>query len=199
MKLSRRDLLTGAGFIVLVPVLIFYGAYGLGDRSFLLISLVILACAMLPFFYLFERRKPHAREIVTIAVMSAIAVAGRAAFYALPQFKPVAAIVIIAGICLGAQSGFFGRSAQRLCFKLFLRPGAGHAVADVRVRHDRIFGRNPVFPEQSEIQPSCALYFRRAVYLCSLRWYCQPWFHGHQRNAADPAVLSGLLRGGRAV
>lgn len=123
MKLTRRDLLTGAAFIVLVPVLIFYGAYGLGDRSFLLISLVILACAMLPFFYLFERRKPHAREIVTIAVMSAIAVAGRAAFYALPQFKPVAAIVIIAGICLGAQSGFLVGALSAFVSNFFFGQG----------------------------------------------------------------------------
>ena len=35
-----------------------------------------------------------------------LAVTGRAAFFMLPQVKPVAAIVIIAGVCLGGESGF---------------------------------------------------------------------------------------------
>ncbi len=54
----------------------------------------------------FEQRKPKAREIVLISVLCAIAAAGRAAFFMLPQFKPVTAIVIIAGVCLGGETGF---------------------------------------------------------------------------------------------
>lgn len=46
------------------------------------------------------------REVVVIAVMAAIAVTGRVAFFMLPHFKPLAAIVIITGISLGAESGF---------------------------------------------------------------------------------------------
>ena len=54
----------------------------------------------------FEHRKPQARELIVIAVMSAIAVVGRVAFFMLPQFKPMVAIVMITGICLGAEAGF---------------------------------------------------------------------------------------------
>ncbi|MDR1184626.1 MAG: ECF transporter S component [Coriobacteriales bacterium] len=54
----------------------------------------------------FEGRRPRAREVVVLSVMCALAVAGRAAFFMLPQFKPVAAIVIITGVALGAESGF---------------------------------------------------------------------------------------------
>ena len=32
--------------------------------------------------------------------------AGRVAFFFLPQFKPVCAIVVIAGACFGGESGF---------------------------------------------------------------------------------------------
>ncbi|HIW72937.1 MAG TPA: ECF transporter S component [Firmicutes bacterium] len=70
------------------------------------VSLLIIVCAMIPFFMTFEKRKPQARELVVIATLSALAVAGRAAFFMLPQFKPVCAIVIIAGVCFGAESGF---------------------------------------------------------------------------------------------
>lgn len=61
---------------------------------------------MLPFFMIYEGRKPEAREIVIIAVLCGIGVAGRGAFFMIPQFKPVAAIVIISGIAFGAESGF---------------------------------------------------------------------------------------------
>lgn len=61
---------------------------------------------MIPFAMVFENRKPQARELIVIAVLAAIAVAGRAAFFMLPQFKPVVAIVIIAGVSLGAEAGF---------------------------------------------------------------------------------------------
>lgn len=61
---------------------------------------------MIPFAMIFEKRKPQARELVLIAVLTAIAVAGRGAFFMLPQFKPVVAIVIITGVSLGPESGF---------------------------------------------------------------------------------------------
>jgi uncharacterized membrane protein len=54
----------------------------------------------------FESRKPQTRELVVIATLCALAVAGRAAFFMLPQFKPVVALVIIAGVAFGGESGF---------------------------------------------------------------------------------------------
>ena len=74
--------------------------------SFYAVSIIIIVLAMLPFVLVFEGRKPQARELVVIAVMVAITVSGRAAFFMVPQFKPVVALVIITGAALGAQSGF---------------------------------------------------------------------------------------------
>ena len=54
----------------------------------------------------FESRKPKARELVVISVLCAIAVAGRSAFFMLPQFKPVIALVIISGVAFGGETGF---------------------------------------------------------------------------------------------
>lgn len=73
---------------------------------FYLGSLAAIIFAMIPFFVSFEGKRPQARELVILAVMCAIAVASRVAFFWLPQFKPMAAIVMITGIALGAQSGF---------------------------------------------------------------------------------------------
>ena len=75
-------------------------------RLHYLVSLAVLGLALLSFFASFERRKPQAREIVTVATLSALAVAGRAAFFFVPQFKPVCAIVAISGVAFGGQTGF---------------------------------------------------------------------------------------------
>ena len=61
---------------------------------------------MAPFFIAFEGRKPQARELVLLAVLSALAIGGRAVFFALPGFKPVAALVILTGVAFGAEAGF---------------------------------------------------------------------------------------------
>ena len=88
------------------------------------ISLLIIICAMIPFFMVFEKRKPQARELIIIATLSAIAVAGRAAFFMLPQFKPVCAIVIIAGVCFGAESGFLVGAVSGFVSNFFFGQGA---------------------------------------------------------------------------
>ena len=49
-----------------------------------------------------------------LAVMCALAVAARAAFIWLPGFKPMAAIVMIAGIAFGPSSGFLVGSLSAL-------------------------------------------------------------------------------------
>ena len=79
---------------------------GFLNNYYYLISLGVIILAMAPFVVSFEGRKPQAREIVLIAVLIALAVVSRAAFFMVPQVKPIAALVIISGVCLGPQSGF---------------------------------------------------------------------------------------------
>ena len=104
--IGKRTILAFALILTAIPAVIFFGIFFLNDRSDYFISLCIIILSMLPFFLVFENRRPQAREVVVIAVMAALAVAGRAAFFMLPQFKPTAAIVIIAGVGLGAEAGF---------------------------------------------------------------------------------------------
>ena len=92
--------------LLIIPLTILFGVFFLNDRKYYFISLLIIFYTMIPFAMIFEKREPQARELVIIAVLTAIAVAGRGAFFMLPQFKPVVAIVIITGVSLGAESGF---------------------------------------------------------------------------------------------
>lgn len=105
-RLSKRTVAALVMIVLAIPLTIFVGLYYLGDRKYYFISLLILLEAMLPFALVFESKKPQARELVIIGVLCAIAVASRAAFFMLPQFKPVLALVIIAGVCFGGETGF---------------------------------------------------------------------------------------------
>lgn len=105
-KLSKRTIVALAMIIVAIPLTIYIGIFYMGDRKYYLISLLIMLETLLPFALVFESRKPQPRELVIIAVLCAIAVAGRAAFFMVPQFKPVLAIVMIAGVCFGGETGF---------------------------------------------------------------------------------------------
>ena len=78
---------------------------------------------MLPFLAAFENRKPHARELVLLAVICAIAVAGRAAFFMLPQCKPVLAIIILTGAVLGAETGFLAGVITMLASNMLFGQG----------------------------------------------------------------------------
>ena len=105
-KSGRLRIAAFAAAFLLAPALIALGASVWNDRKYYIVSLLIIAVSMLPFALKFERRRPQARELVVLAVMTAIGVAGRAAFYMVPQFKPVDAIVIISGVAFGSESGF---------------------------------------------------------------------------------------------
>ena len=105
-KLTLRILFMLFLNLLAIPLTIIFGILFLNDRQFYFISLTILILAMIPFVLLFEQRKPEAKELIVIAVLCAIGVAGRVAFFMLPQVKPIVAIVIIAGIVFGAESGF---------------------------------------------------------------------------------------------
>jgi ATPase components of various ABC-type transport systems, contain duplicated ATPase len=105
-KLSKRTLAAAISILLLIPLTIFIGVYYLGGRKYYFIALLILVETMLPFFLIFEGRKPQARELTVIAVLCAIGVVGRAAFFMLPAFKPVLALVIVAGVAFGGETGF---------------------------------------------------------------------------------------------
>ena len=104
--LSKRTRLASAVSLLLVPLTIFVGIVYFGKKSYGVLSILVLLECMAPFALIFEGRKPKARELVLIAALCALAVAGRAALFMLPGFKPVAALVILSGVAFGGETGF---------------------------------------------------------------------------------------------
>ena len=97
--------------------------YGLMMRGYYFTSMCIIVISIFIFLWSFEKRKPKTREIVTLAVMTALAVVGRLAFFMTPQVKPCAAIIIITGVMLGRQSGFLCGALTAFVSGFFFGPG----------------------------------------------------------------------------
>ena len=122
-KLTKRTLLGAFLILLLIPLTIYIGVFFLGDRKYYFISLLIILESMIPFCMVFESRRPKARELIVISVLCAIAVIGRAVFFMLPEFKPVVALVIIAGVAFGGETGFLVGSISGFVSNFFFGQG----------------------------------------------------------------------------
>lgn len=114
-----------------LPLLIALGVFLVGlaftsalkDRHYMLLSLVLLAAALLPLFIRLERRPLESRELVLLAVLSAIAAVSRVPFAALPSVKPVSAIVILSAYVFGAEAGFIIGAVAALVSNIYFGQG----------------------------------------------------------------------------
>ncbi len=120
---SKHTVIAALTTLISVPLTIYVGFHFLDDRKYYFISLLIIMETLLPFIAAFEHKKPQPRELVIISVLCAVGVAGRAAFYMLPQFKPVAAVVIIAGVCFGCETGFLVGAVTAFVSNFFFGQG----------------------------------------------------------------------------
>ena len=100
-----KTVLTYVITLILIPTVILLGVFVFGKKSYPAISAIVALLACVPFFLTFEREK-NTRKIVLLAVMVALCVAGRFIFAPIQFFKPVSAIVIMAGMYFGSQFGF---------------------------------------------------------------------------------------------
>ncbi len=123
-KLSKRTVAAALMILLLIPLTLFVGVYYLNNSKYYFIMMLVLLECMLPFFLVFEGRKPQARELVLIAVLCAIGVAGRAAFFMLPQFKPVMALAIVAGVAFGGEAGFLVGALTMLASNMLFSQGS---------------------------------------------------------------------------
>ena len=123
MPKNIRVIISLSIIFIVIPLVMYAGITMFGDRKYYFISIMIMILACVPFVLSFERRKPQPREILTIAVMSAISVAGRCLFVVTPGFKPVAAITAITGFSLGAEAGFLTGATSALVSNMFFGQG----------------------------------------------------------------------------
>lgn len=136
-KLTRRSKVSLFILLVLIPITILACVFWadkqggfvtwldgiFGGRKYYFLSLVIVVYSIIPFFMVFEGRKPQARELIILATLAAIATAGRGAFFMLPHFKPMVAVVIISGIAFGGEAGFLVGAVTMLVSNMLFGQG----------------------------------------------------------------------------
>ncbi len=86
-----------------IPAAVLAGVFLLKAKQYAAVCAFIAVASVFVFFCGFDKRKTGTRRLVLIAVFTALAVAGRF----IPLFKPSTAIIILAGIYLGSEAGFF--------------------------------------------------------------------------------------------
>lgn len=121
-RARAKTLLTILAALVLAPLTAVAGMAVPGNGYYLSGTLIVLY-AIVPFFVSFEGRRPTAREIAVVAVLTALAVAARAAFIWVPHFKPMAAVIMIAGLAAGPQTGFLVGSVAALASNFIFGQG----------------------------------------------------------------------------
>lgn len=82
----------------------------------------VLAVAVV--FLAFDRSRPPLQTVMPVVVLAALAAAGRILFAAIPDFKPVSAICILAGAVFGKRSGFMVGALAALVSNFFFGQGA---------------------------------------------------------------------------
>ena len=122
-KISKRSVFTAVFTLSAMLATALFGVYFLGDRKYYFISLALIFETLIPFFAAFEKRKPKAREIVIISVLCALAVSGRVAFFMLPQFKPIVAVVMISASVFGGETGFLIGAVSAFVSNFFFSQG----------------------------------------------------------------------------
>lgn len=108
---------------VLAGILIFIGIALLQASQYQVISMLLVIVACIPIYYRYEKKQLNIKELVMIAVVTAIAVLGRFLFYMVPAITPMTAIIIICGICLGSEVGFLVGSLSAITSNMLFGQG----------------------------------------------------------------------------
>ncbi len=151
--MKKSQIATLAVFLLCIPATLYLGAR-LPGRGYYITGTLIVVELMIPFFLAFEGRKPQARELVVIAVLCALAVAGRAAI-PIPHFKAIFGVIMLAGIAYGPETGFIVGAVSAFVSDFFfgqgpytpwqmMAYGAGGMLAGFVFQHGVFKKRQPI-------------------------------------------------------
>lgn len=107
-----------------IPAFIIIGILLLKAKQYAIVYIGVAILACVPFFLRFETRRPESREIVLIAILTALCVASRLLFAEIPSIKPVTSIIIICAIAFGKEIGFLIGALTALLSNIYFGQGA---------------------------------------------------------------------------
>ncbi|MGN0709293.1 MAG: ECF transporter S component [Anaerovoracaceae bacterium] len=120
----RRTFASAVIIFGLMPLTLLVWVLKNRNHQYLLVSFIILFYTMMPFFMIFEHRKPKAREIVLIAMMTALTVLAQIVFHITVPVNAGTAMVVISGVALGPEAGFLTGAMARFVCNFYQGQGA---------------------------------------------------------------------------
>lgn len=108
---------------VFIPAAVLWFALGPGRGHYALCAMLVTLLALILFSCGFERRKTGARRLILVSVMTALSVAGRFVFGAIPAFKPITAMAVITAIHVGPEAGFLTGALSALISNFYFGQG----------------------------------------------------------------------------
>ncbi|QNB45818.1 ECF transporter S component [Thermanaerosceptrum fracticalcis] len=109
--------------ILVVVSLLGISIISLDNINWAVLSAVILALALLAFFWRFEQKEVSAKEVALVATMAALAAVSRIPFAIIMSVQPTTFIVMITGYVFGVQTGFMVGALAALVSNFFLGQG----------------------------------------------------------------------------
>lgn len=88
--------------------------------AFIFATAVVIFCFV---FSIFSKKEYFSEKIMLITVLTTMSIAGRFIFAPFPGFKPVTAVVIIAGMYLGIEAGFYCGALTALVTNFYFGQG----------------------------------------------------------------------------
>lgn len=119
MRNSKKLLIVG---IILFCAVLAISNFWLQEQ-YLLLSILLIAVSMAPFLVRYEAKKLEAKEVVLVAMLSAIAAVSRVPFAALPSIQPTSFVVIMTGVIFGSETGFMVGATAAISSNIFLGQG----------------------------------------------------------------------------
>ncbi|TLS35914.1 ECF transporter S component [Pseudalkalibacillus caeni] len=119
--MARSSIYSGLIVTGMLGLLIFSIIYF--PEHYLMISFLFIGLTLIPFLLRFEMRKITGKELVLLAMLSAVAAVSRVPFAAFPSIQPTTFVIIVSALVLGAESGFMIGAMAALVSNLFLGQG----------------------------------------------------------------------------
>lgn len=121
---KRREAIVWSVLLLVCVAILYYSLFALEGKNYYVVSIALILSSIIMFLVRFENRSPSVAEISMIAVMCALAIVARISFFAVPNIKPMAALVIITGISLGAEAGFMTGMLSAFVSNFYFMQGA---------------------------------------------------------------------------
>lgn len=115
----KRTRLAAVLIFGLIPLTLVAAQLIFNGRQYMLASLLLLIYTFVPFFMVFERRRPKAREMVLIAMVSALTVCLQLVCRFTIPVSAGTAMVIVAGVALGPEAGFLIGALARFMLNFY--------------------------------------------------------------------------------